>query len=167
MSIPRRTLTLALSLLVVLAACRRLTDPGVGVAPGTFDLGVFGDTTFALSGHAGYRGPLMVLTTQSTPQQADFFQVFVGVPADPGERRHPVRYEVMPLGGGTVNIVRQGAIRRQFAITGGTLHVERVTADHVGGSGELTAEEVAPHGQPIPGTGITLDVVFDATRARL
>ena len=162
MPLLRRARTLVLSLAVVLGACK-ITEPGVGVAPGTFDLGVSGDTAFALSGHAGYRGPQMVLTTQSTPQQADFLQVFVGVPAEPDERR----YEVMPLGGGTVNIVRQGTIRRQFAISGGTLHVERVTADHVGGSAELTAEEVDVDGRTIPGNGITLQVVFDAARARL
>lgn len=158
----RRAGTLALSLLAVLAACDGPTDPSVGLEPGTFQIEVSGDTAFALTGYAGYRSPQMVLTTQATPQQTDFFQLFVGVPASPGERR----YEVMPLGGGTVNVVRQGSIRRQFAISAGTLEMDRVTADHVEGTAQLMADEMV-NGQRVADSAITLRVTFNAARARL
>jgi hypothetical protein len=163
MPILRRVRTLTLALLA-LAACGGdgPNDPGVDLEPGTFEIEVTGDTTFSLTGLAGYRnGPQMLLTTQATPQQADFFQFFVGVPSTPQERS----YDAMEEGGGTVFIVRQGTIQRQFAVTAGTLDITEVTPETVAGSVEATADEWDLTGERIPNSTINVRATFNARRA--
>ncbi|HLM68481.1 MAG TPA: hypothetical protein VK358_13175 [Longimicrobium sp.] len=158
------TLTLALlAALTALTACGDgPAEPGGDLAPATFQLQVSGDTAFSVTGHAGYRAPQMMLTTQTTPQQGDFVQVFVGIPAQPAERR----YDVAAQGGGTVFIVRGGTIRRHFALSAGTLDMRHVDGGTVTGSLEAAADELDMQARPT-GRVITMRGTFKAAVARL
>jgi hypothetical protein len=162
MPILRRTRTLVLALLATLAACGDgPSDPSVELEPGTFEIEVSGDTAFSLTGIAGYRrGNQMLLATLNS-SQGDEFQFFVGVPVDPQERR----YDSMELGGGTIFIARQGTIRRQFAVAGGTLDIDEVTAETVAGTLEMTADTYDLTGNRIPNRVVTLRATFNAVRA--